>query len=303
MALVEVKQLTKSFGNVQAVKAVSFAVHSGRCAALLGPNGAGKTTTLRMLAGLLKPTSGEIQIPGIAPGGDMRSLIGYLPQSPSFYGWMNGREFLAHAAALHGLPSKEARQRSDELLEITGIASAATRRIAGYSGGMKQRLGIAQALIHRPALLILDEPVSALDPIGRKEVMQLLTQLKSQMTILFSTHVLHDAGQLCDDAIIIHQGKVAAQGALEQLRAVYQRPVIEIHFSPQGENWLREWAHKQPYVKHAAVADGVARLEVDDVDKARAQVLLALGGSGIHVERVDFGGASLEDLFMKVVEA
>lgn len=303
MALVEIKQLTKSFGNVQAVKAVSFAVHDGRCVALLGPNGAGKTTTLRMLAGLLKPTSGEISIPGIPPGGDMRSLIGYLPQSPSFYGWMSGREFLVHAGALHGLPRKEARRRSDELLEITGIAGAATRRIAGYSGGMKQRLGIAQALLHRPALLILDEPVSALDPIGRKEVMQLLTQLKSQMTILFSTHVLHDAGQLCDDAIIIHQGKVAAQGALEQLRSVYQRPVIEIQYSLSGESWLREWADKQPFIKRATLADGVARLEVDDVDAVRAQVLLALGDSGIQVARVEFGGATLEDLFMKVVEA
>ena len=194
LPLLDVQGLTQIFGATKAVNDISFTIDEGRCAAILGPNGAGKTTTIRMLAGLLSPTSGRIHFQSLPRGADRRQLIGYLPQVPAF--WLDDRAGISDSCwqAMRLKREGSCRSRSTEWLERVGIAEAAKRRIAGYSGGMKQRLGLAQALIHRPKLLILDEPVSALDPIGRREVMGLLRDLKQETTILFSTHVLHDAG-------------------------------------------------------------------------------------------------------------
>src|SRR5699024_6824411 len=158
--------------------------------ALLGPNGAGKTTTLRMLSGLLKPTTGTIHIANAKKGEDVRHDIGYLPQYPVFHPWMTGKEFLTYVGQLAYLTKKEAAEKADQLLQKVAIYEARNKRIGKYSGGMKQRLGIAQAMIHDPKVLLLDEPVSSLDPIGRREVLTLMEELKQQTTLLFSTHIL-----------------------------------------------------------------------------------------------------------------
>src|SRR5690625_1115198 len=191
-----VKNLTKKFNSQLAVDNVSFDLNAGQCTALLGPNGAGKTTTLRMIAGLLSPTDGSIQFEGYENGRDIREKIGYLPQNPVFYAWMTGKEFLVYVGRLAHLSKLEAIQRAEKLLEQVGISHVKNKRIGQYSGGMRQRLGIAQALIHKPALLMLDEPVSSLDPIGRREVLTLLEKLKEETTILFSTHILNDAEEI-----------------------------------------------------------------------------------------------------------
>ncbi|GAF06544.1 ABC transporter ATP-binding protein [Paenibacillus pini] len=162
--LLKVEHLSKQFKGHPVVKDISFNIEEGHCVALLGPNGAGKTTTLHMLTGLLKATSGHIRL--LVNGqevADPRQYIGYLPQTPTFYPWMTGQEFVQYSAELSGLTLLEARGRTKEWLEQVGLTDAARRKIGGYSGGMKQRLGFAQALIHEPKLLILDEPVSALD--------------------------------------------------------------------------------------------------------------------------------------------
>ncbi|MFF2093652.1 ATP-binding cassette domain-containing protein [Paenibacillus sp. NPDC058174] len=301
-ALLKVERLTKAFGSTQAVAGISFEIAPGRCTALLGPNGAGKTTTIRMLAGLLQPTGGKLSYAGLKPGQSPNSLLGYLPQSPSFYGWMTGREYAVYAGRLCGLSAAEAGKQADALLERVGLSAAAKRPISGYSGGMKQRLGLAQALVHRPKLLILDEPVSALDPLGRHEVLMLLRELKRETTVLFSTHVLHDAEQLCDDVLIIRGGEMALQGSIEEIRNNHRMPVITLH--TEGDQRSIQWCmayEGAAYVKELRRTDKGMELVVTDMELARQELLGQLAKNGIQVAKLEFGHSTLEDLFMKVV--
>lgn len=302
MPLLQVKNLCKSYGSHISVKGISFEIEKGRCVALLGPNGAGKTTTLRMLAGLLDPTSGEISFEGSRPGVDYRRGLGYVPQSPAFYGWMTGQEYVVFAAQLSGLGSKEATRLALESLERVGIKDAARRRIGGYSGGMKQRLGLAQALVHQPRLLLLDEPVSALDPIGRREVMELLREIREETTVVFSTHVLHDAEEICDDIILMNHGQIAEQGSLSQLRSQYSLPVIRLRTEKKDEamKWLVSLAAK-PFVRDSQLFGDHAALNVNDVELARKVILQEAAQLSIPLLQFEAGSSTLEDLFMKVV--
>lgn len=316
-ALLQVKDLTKTFGSVQAVAGIDFSITEGRCVALLGPNGAGKTTTIRMITGLLKQTAGQLDFSDSAQAGNHRALIGYLPQSPSFYPWMTGNEYVVYAGRLCGLSAAAAKKRAKELLERVGISSAAQRRISSYSGGMKQRLGLAQALVHHPRLLVMDEPVSALDPLGRREVLELLRELKRETTVLFSTHVLHDAEELCDDVIIIQNGKIALQGAIEAIRSGHRKPIIELQLErdDHSERWLSAFMERMLPSKNAGqsaglfhdvqLQNGFARftVNVNDVDAARRNLLEELTRSQVKVSRLEIGHTSLEDLFLKVVTA
>jgi ABC-2 type transport system ATP-binding protein len=338
--LLEVEGLVKSFGTTKAVKGLDFTVMEGRCAALLGPNGAGKTTTIRMLTGLLKATKGTVRINGGSGSShlDMRELLGYVPQSPSFYSWMTGKEYVAYAGKLCGLTARQADIRASELLSRVGLEEAGKRRIQGYSGGMKQRLGLAQSLVHRPKLLVMDEPVSALDPIGRREVLELLQELKSETTVLFSTHVLHDAEELCDDIIIMASGQIALQGSLQEVRNHNRLPVISIRLE-EGEA-SREWAltlkkDAESFAKKSGETENrgsitapphmpsshlpvprmsllrhvreveqegyLVRLAVDDIAEARRSLLEELLRENVGVSKLEVGFSSLEDLFMKVV--
>lgn len=301
-SLMQVRNLCKSYGKHMSVGDISFDIKKGRCIALLGPNGAGKTTTLRMLAGLLAPTSGAISFEGSAPGADYRQQLGYLPQSPAFYGWMSAEEYMSFAAKLSGMRSRETSARIAEVLELVGLKQDARRRIAGYSGGMKQRLGLAQALVHRPRILLLDEPVSALDPIGRREIMELLRDIRQETTVIFSTHVLHDAEEICDDIILLNQGGIAEQGTLEELRARYRVPVIRLRVENQESalQWLQSVADK-PFVTEGQAAGGEAYFNVDDVSEARRVIIGEAAALGIPLLHFETGSSTLEDLFMRVV--
>lgn len=308
--LLQVDRLVKAFGQTQAVKGISFHIQEGRCTALLGPNGAGKTTTIRMLTGLLKPTEGSIEFHGPQAGEDRRSLLGYLPQSPAFHNWMSGMEYVVYAGKLCGLSAADAKTRAQELLERVGLGEAAKRRIGGYSGGMKQRLGLAQALVHRPKLLVMDEPVSALDPIGRRDVLSLLKELKSETTILFSTHVLHDAEELCDDVVIIRSGEVALQGSLSQIRSEHRRPIIELKLEDHDPShiWAADFMQRtlldeqwSALIEETNLSENTLRLTVKDMDKARQALTEELARKKVSFSRLEAGYSSLEDLFMKVV--
>lgn len=313
-ALLEVEGLTRSFGEVQAVKGIDFTVAEGRCVALLGPNGAGKTTTIRMLAGLLKLSSGSIRFPGRADNGDIREAIGYLPQAPAFYPWMTGCEFVTYAGKLCGLSGTESKRSAGEWLERVGLKDAAKRRIGGYSGGMKQRLGLAQALVHRPKLLMMDEPVSALDPIGRREVLELIAELKRETTVLFSTHVLHDAEELCDDIVIIRDGRIALQGELEHIRNEHRVPVIELLLEQDDETakWAQTFiasldaageVEARRYVSSAELRGNCLTLNVIEMEGARDYLLRILADHRVKVLRLHAGYSTLEDLFMKAVSS
>lgn len=304
MELVKAEELTKHFGKATAVERISFTLPEGRCTALLGPNGAGKTTTLKMLSGLLQPTGGSIRFHGGTAGKDIRSLIGYLPQYPAFYGWMTGREYLEYVGRLAYMTKRDAKDRAAELLQWVGLAEAKNRRIAGYSGGMKQRLGIAQALIHRPRLLILDEPVSALDPIGRREVLELIRHMKLETTILFSTHVLHDAEEVSDDVLIMRAGKIAVSGSLEQLRKQGRQPLVIVEGDGSLEPWGRGLSERLgEWIESAEVSGTSARLVVRDMDKAKLALMADLVAHQVPVRKFAASETSLEDLFMKVAGA
>jgi ABC-2 type transport system ATP-binding protein len=300
--LLQVSNLSKSYGSHHSVSGISFEITKGSCVALLGPNGAGKTTTLRMIAGLLPPSAGNIVLAGNRLGTDYRRELGYLPQSPAFYGWMSGQEYVVFAAKLGGMGAKEAVSMAAIALERVGLAAAARRRIAGYSGGMKQRLGLAQALVHRPRLLLLDEPVSALDPIGRREVMALLQEIREETTVVFSTHVLHDAEEICDEIILMKDGAIAEQGALSMLRNKYSQPAITVRTEKKAEavQWLSSLATKS-YVLEARLNGEHAVLHVNHLEEARRLLLKEASNLDIPLLQFEAGSSTLEDMFMKVV--
>ncbi|URM34460.1 ABC transporter ATP-binding protein [Cytobacillus firmus] len=300
MPVVSITRLKKRFKEQEVIKGLDFQLKEGKCIALLGANGAGKTTTLKMLAGLVKPDSGTIVYEG-GEKADFRRLIGYLPQFPVFYEWMTGREFLEYAGQLAGLPKAEAKDRAKELLELTGISEAKNRRIGKYSGGMKQRLGIAQAIIHRPRLVMLDEPVSALDPFGRREVLELLNRLKKETAILFSTHILNDAEEICDEILFLHGGELVESGTLADLRTRHQQAKIDLVFKANAAEFAEEIS-LFPLVSSMEVNGDSASFLVKDIEDARNLFLTEIAKRKWPLVKFEISRTSLEDVFMKVVK-
>ncbi|HEY2420714.1 MAG TPA: ABC transporter ATP-binding protein [Neobacillus sp.] len=300
MSLLQISGLKKDFQGTEVIKGLDFNLKKGKCTALLGPNGAGKTTTLRMLSGLMEPSDGIISFTNAIKGEDIRHLIGYLPQFPVFYDWMSGLEFLEYVGKLAGLMPKEAKERSIELLGLVGILDAKNRKVGKYSGGMKQRLGIAQALIHHPKLIMLDEPVSALDPIGRREVLDLLEGLKSDTTILFSTHILNDAEELCDEILFLHNGKIVESGTMEELRKRHQQAKIDLYFHDQEKEYAA-FLKSHPLTESILCEGRRMSIFVKDVELARQAFLKEISDKNWPLEKFELSSMTLEDVFMKVV--
>jgi ABC-2 type transport system ATP-binding protein len=219
---IEATGLTKHYPGVTALSDLSLAVPAGSIYGFLGPNGSGKTTTLKLLAGLIRPTSGTASVFGVplSAGAGYRHEVGYLGQDPHFYDWMTGRETLQFVAAL-GDPTKGHRAAIDAALARVGLSDAAERRTGTYSGGMRQRLGIAQALVTEPRVVLLDEPVSALDPIGRREVLDLLGALRGDVTVFYSTHILDDVQRVSDHVAILDGGRLVRASATDDLLASF----------------------------------------------------------------------------------
>lgn len=301
MSIIRVNGLKKSFQGLEIIKGLDFSLIEGKCIALLGPNGAGKTTTLRMLSGLMKPSSGSIQFHNENLGKDIRQYIGYLPQYPVFYDWMTGREFLEYVGKLGGLSNKDAKERSLELLDLVGISDAKNRKVGKYSGGMKQRLGIAQAVIHNPKLLMLDEPVSALDPFGRREVLELLEKLKSKMTILFSTHILNDAEEVCDEILFLHKGQIVESGTLAELRHRHQKSKIDLEFKNMPEKYLQPLLESK-LITSLNVEGNQACVTVTNMDEAKNTIFHEALIQNWPLTKFEISKLTLEDLFMEVVQ-
>ncbi len=219
MEVLRIDGLAKSFGNKQVLKRVDLAVPEGSIFGFIGSNGAGKTTTMKCVLGLLQADEGRIEVMGerVAFGQTPTNRhIGYLPDVPDFYGYMTAKEYLVFCGRLTGQPSPAA--RADELLKRVGLEGE-KGRIKGYSRGMKQRLGVAQALFNRPKLLVCDEPTSALDPVGRKEILDILREVRSETTVLFSTHVLSEVEKICTDVAFLDKGSIRCQGKIESLKS------------------------------------------------------------------------------------
>ena len=295
MNVLEVTNLTKRFGEINVVDQVSFSLKANTATALIGPNGAGKTTTLSMLTTLLTPTSGQIRMPGVQ---DIRQAIGFLPQYPQFFSWMTAKQYVEMAADLNDVPQKEVKVRVEETLQFVGLEQAMHKKIQTFSGGMKQRLGIAQAIIHRPKLLLLDEPVSALDPIGRREMMELLKKLQQETTILYSTHILNDAEQMTDQLLFLKDGRLVEQGLLAQVQQKYaeQKFVVTLPTVQQATDFIAK-NHLKDCIQHEHV---VQFLKHDELQTMQ-QLLERLVHQRIEVVKVEEAVTSLEDIFMKVV--
>ena len=277
--MIECKEVSMKFGAFKALDKVSFRVPNEKCYGFLGQNGAGKTTVLRMLVGLLRPNQGEILVAGHSLRTEreqVKKLCGYLPQRPEFYPWLSGEEFLRLSAELVGVPVRQAKTAASKYLEIVGLTQFARRRVGKYSGGMQQRLGLGAALIGDPPVLLLDEPVSALDPQGRDEMFSLLKELKQEKTIFLSSHILHDIEQMCDGVVIIHKGQIRAQGALAEL------------LKQSGDTDVGT------QVRFEVNSDLLSRLH--------AEFSGAMQGLGIPVSKVVWQEQGLEPYFYKVVQ-
>jgi len=220
--VVEVDQLTKAYGSFMAVDRVTMSVGTGEIVALLGPNGAGKTTTIRMLMGILHPTSGHARIAGydcFRERPDVMRHVGYLPDEPAFYDYLKGTEIVEFVAAMNGLDSVTARSRANDLVDRLELGDAMADYAVNFSKGMKKKLALVCALLHEPSVLILDEPTNGLDPFATRTLHAMIREAAHLGTALFySTHLLDQAERLCDRAGILHQGRLAACGPLEQLR-------------------------------------------------------------------------------------
>jgi len=273
----------------------------------LGPNGAGKTTTVKLLTGFSRPTNGRAWVAGEEIGDGnlrLRSKTGLLPDVPAFYDWMNGREFLYLVGEFFNLPKIEIRTRTEELLQLVDLKKAASRRIGGYSRGMKQRLGIAQALFNRPKVLFLDEPTSALDPIGRRDVLALIKQLKQQATVFMSTHILSDVERVCDMVAIVNKGELLTVSSVEALREKYARSIFEIEFLEDSRSFAEKLLGV-PYLAEPQIigenGTQVLRIQARDIKQARSQLPRLIAESGLTLSRYELNLPNLEDIFLEVI--
>lgn len=240
MNLLEIKNVEKKFGGKTVLDGLNLSVPEGSIFGFVGENGAGKTTTMKLILGLEEVTTGEITInkePVIFGHTKTNHYTGYLPDVPEFYGYMRGREYLQLCGEITGIPKQKLAAKMEEMLELVGLA-AEKKFIRSYSRGMKQRLGIAQALLNEPRLLICDEPTSALDPSGRQEFLALLASLRGKVTILFSTHILSDVERICDYVGILHQGKLAVSSPLATLKELHAHRQIEILVEKQQDKLI-----------------------------------------------------------------
>ena len=306
-AAVRTQGLVKEFGTFRALDELSLEVKPGTVFGFLGPNGAGKTTTIRILTGLAHATRGQAWVAGKAVtsnGHDVARHIGYLPEEPAFYAWLNPQVYLDHMARVFGIPPAERGKRVKELLGLVGLAEDAKRRIGGFSRGMRQRLGLAQALINRPEVLFLDEPVSALDPVGRKEVLELIEQMHGQCTVFMSTHILADVERICETVGIINHGKMVVMEERQALLERYAVPAIEVAVDAASEARFSAWAaglSATGWVKSVSQNGTHLRVVVNNLETAKAQLLISALQAGLKLERYEIVRPSLEDVFLQLV--
>jgi ABC-2 type transport system ATP-binding protein len=305
VSTVHVENLTKKYGAVRALDGLDLDVAAGTVYGFLGPNGAGKTTTLRILTGLARPNSGKAQVAGVDVLREVQALpphIGHLPEEPAFYSWMTPLEFLDYLGRLYGLSATGRRSRSRELLALVRMEDVSKRRIGGFSRGMRQRLGVAAALIHHPEVLFLDEPASALDPAGRKEVLDLIENLRGQATVVMSTHILADVERVCDVVGIIAKGKMLVQSPREELLERYAVPAFEVEADDHAA--LARWGddlRRLPWVTAISAQNGTLRITVRDLQTAKSALLAQAVGAGLVLNRYQEIRPSLEDVFLQLV--
>lgn len=298
MNMLQITDLYKRFGEKQVLKGLNLVVPEHSIFGFVGKNGAGKTTTMKTVLGLLKADAGEILVNGekVVYGQTATNHhIGYLPDVPEFYSFMNASEYLKFCGEITGMKKEEIERRSRELLDIVGLSNE-THRIKGFSRGMKQRLGIAQALLNRPKLLICDEPTSALDPIGRKEILDVLLAVREQTTVLFSTHILSDVERICTDVAFLDKGVVQIQGKLSDIKTDYR-----------SNEYLIETQHDRDASAIQGIFPKMQQTGRNQFlfrgnDYSEFEVLRYIAENEIQILKIERREPTLESLFMEVTQ-
>lgn len=304
MKILEIKDLHKSFGSLEVISGLNMAIEEDKIYGFLGKNGSGKTTTMRMIVAAARPTAGEIYVCGkkvVFGNTATNKMIGFLPDVPEFYNYMTPKEYLHLCGKLSCMENSSINNRITELLAMVGL-DGVNRHIKGFSRGMKQRLGIAQAMLHEPKLLLCDEPTSALDPVGRKEILDILSMLKNKTTIVFSTHILSDVDRICDEIGILHKGKIVLEGNIEEVKEQYagQSFVLKIFETDKNALLVNELP-KAGVIKNAAVKDDCIFLTGANAEKIGKEVTRQLTAQGLSLERFEAVESSLEQVFMEVI--
>ena len=296
MDMLKITDLNKRFGDKKVLKGLNLSVEEHSIFGFVGKNGAGKTTTMKTVLGLLQTDSGEIEVNGerVVYGQTATNrFIGYLPDVPEFYSFMNAEEYLRFCAEIAGMEKSEIEERVRELLELVGLGGD-NHRIKGFSRGMKQRLGIAQALLNRPKLLICDEPTSALDPIGRKEILDILLSVKDQTTVLFSTHILSDVERICTDVAFLDNGLVRIQGKLAEIKTKYRRE----EYLLETENGADTDLIGKSFPDAKIVGEN--QITFSENDYSASDMLRFVADNNIAILKFERIEPTLESLFMEV---
>ena len=298
MLAIETKGLTKRFNGKTVVDQLDLQVPKGTVFGFLGPNGAGKTTTIRMLMGFALPSGGSARILDQAAD-KAREKVGFVPDVPAFYPWMEKEEYLRFSGNLLGLGGTSLEKRIGELLEMAGL-SGVTPRIGGFSRGMKQRLGLAQALINHPELVILDEPTSALDPVGRKEVLEMIARFSGQTTVFFSTHILSDVERVADRVGILHQGRLILEDSLVSLKESYVQPRLVLTVT-QPWDQLEAALDSTPWISEWDREENRFILTVQELEVAYHRLPSLLSQMDTGIKSLEVSGPTLEEVFVKLV--
>ena len=303
MEAIVVDELRKRYGEVQALDGVSFTVREGEVFGLLGPNGAGKSTTVRSLVTLTQPDSGSASVGGYdvrSNQGEVRKVIGYVPQDSGVDQFGTGRENLMLQGHIQGMAGRNLRKRTDELLELVGIAHAADRVVKGYSGGMRRRLDIALGLVHRPRVLFLDEPTTGLDPEARVAMWEEVSRLAEAeaLTILLTTHYLEEADQLAHRLAIVSQGRVVVDGTPAELKAKLRGDAVQVELTDGRLEDAKGVMATVGAAPEAVVGERTLVARVQDGGSALPGILSALDSAGIGVASVGVSRPSLDDVYL-----
>ncbi|KGR74218.1 ABC transporter ATP-binding protein [Ureibacillus sinduriensis] len=295
----EIKNVAKAYKNKKVVNNFNMEMRTGECVGLIGPNGAGKSTLIKMIADIIKPDNGEIILNGTKIT-NMKKEIGYLPQYPAFYNWMTAKETLEFMGQLSCVKKAELTLRIPEILRKVGLHGAQNDKVGTFSGGMKQRLGIAQALLHKPSLVIMDEPVSALDPIGRREVLNIIQDIKKETTILFSTHILNDAEEICERFVVMKEGLKLEDTTTSQLIYRQNEDRLSLELATNDLVWI-DIVKTLPYVKEVKVMGKRLEIMVENLSNNKKQLLSNAIEHNVDIMRFEIRRDTLEEIFLKMV--
>jgi len=297
MNVLEIRNLSKNFKGRQVLDGVNLSVPEGSVFGFIGANGAGKTTTMKSVLGLVAPDGGEIFVCGEKVTFGMTNTnrhVGYLADVPEFYGYMRPKEYLRLCGEIAGLASSEIKEQSARLLELVGLKT--NRKIGGFSRGMKQRLGLAQALLHRPKLLICDEPTSALDPVGRKELLDILKAISKETTVIFSTHILSDVERVCDRAAVLHHGKIALEGTLSELKS-HQQDSLLIEFKSE----LDKERFKDSCASEFGEEGLALTVTTGKLERTQREMMEILVRLEILPQKIEVMEPSMENIYLEVI--